>query len=240
MIRTNQEHRQAKRRAQPHERTAPCPSSALSPPLRSRPPPTAPSAGRRSSRVTTRRLRGPARQHHRRRTPRDPLEQAWVRDVVDLIWDAVRLRRLKAALLTACAADGMQKVLRRPGRARPASTGSPTALGRARAHGGRAGRADPRCGRARHRSRDGADAAPAHRRDRAHRPHGRLRRGAPRRHPARDRPAGAASSPPACAAPPRRRSRTPSSRWWRPRGPERGRGSRGAPCRSRRVSTSPP
>ena len=43
--------------------------------------------------------------------PADPLEQAWVRDVVDLIWEAVRLRRLKAALLTTCAGDGMQQVL---------------------------------------------------------------------------------------------------------------------------------
>jgi hypothetical protein len=43
--------------------------------------------------------------------PGDLLEEAWVRDVVDLIWEAVRLRRLKAALMTACADEGMQKVL---------------------------------------------------------------------------------------------------------------------------------
>lgn len=43
--------------------------------------------------------------------PGDLLEQAWVRDVGDLIWEAVRLRRLKAALMTGCADEGMQKLL---------------------------------------------------------------------------------------------------------------------------------
>lgn len=43
--------------------------------------------------------------------PADPLEQAWVRDVVDLIWEALRLRRLKAALLTSSAGKGLDKVL---------------------------------------------------------------------------------------------------------------------------------
>jgi hypothetical protein len=43
--------------------------------------------------------------------PGDVIEEAWVRDVVDLIWEAVRLRRLKAALLTACADRGLRDVL---------------------------------------------------------------------------------------------------------------------------------
>jgi hypothetical protein len=43
--------------------------------------------------------------------PRDVLEEAWVRDVVDLLWEAVRLRRFKAALMTACADEGLQKLL---------------------------------------------------------------------------------------------------------------------------------
>jgi hypothetical protein len=43
--------------------------------------------------------------------PGDFIEEAWVRDVVDLIWEAVRLRRLKAALLTACADRGLRDVL---------------------------------------------------------------------------------------------------------------------------------
>ncbi|HUI97343.1 MAG TPA: hypothetical protein VLX44_16420 [Xanthobacteraceae bacterium] len=43
--------------------------------------------------------------------PRDVVEEAWVRDVVNLVWEAARLRRLKAALMTACADQGMQKLL---------------------------------------------------------------------------------------------------------------------------------
>jgi hypothetical protein len=44
--------------------------------------------------------------------PTDLIEEAWVRDVVDLIFEAVRLRRLKAALMTACADEGLALVLR--------------------------------------------------------------------------------------------------------------------------------
>jgi hypothetical protein len=43
--------------------------------------------------------------------PRDVLEEGWVRDVVDLLWEATRLRRIKAALMTACADQGMQQLL---------------------------------------------------------------------------------------------------------------------------------
>ena len=43
--------------------------------------------------------------------PADILEEIWVRDVVDLVWDTVRLRRLKAGLMTSSADEGMQKVL---------------------------------------------------------------------------------------------------------------------------------
>lgn len=39
------------------------------------------------------------------------VEEAWVRDVVDLIWDAVRLRRLKAALMSSSANWGLNNVL---------------------------------------------------------------------------------------------------------------------------------
>jgi hypothetical protein len=49
------------------------------------------------------------------------LEEAWVRDVVDLIWDAVRLRRLKAALMTSEAAKGMHRVIARLDPERPSS-----------------------------------------------------------------------------------------------------------------------
>ena len=43
--------------------------------------------------------------------PAGILEEIWVRDVVDLVWDAVRLRRLKVGLMAASAHEGMQKVL---------------------------------------------------------------------------------------------------------------------------------
>jgi len=43
--------------------------------------------------------------------PADVIEEAWVRDVVDLIWEALRLRRLKAALMTVSANWGVNDVL---------------------------------------------------------------------------------------------------------------------------------
>jgi hypothetical protein len=44
--------------------------------------------------------------------PADVLEEMWVRDVVDLAWEALRLRRLKATLLSAAAHQGVVAVLR--------------------------------------------------------------------------------------------------------------------------------
>lgn len=43
--------------------------------------------------------------------PSDILEQIWVRDVVDLTWEVLRLRRLKAQFLTATAHEGLALVL---------------------------------------------------------------------------------------------------------------------------------
>jgi hypothetical protein len=43
--------------------------------------------------------------------PADVLEEMWVRDVVDLAWETLRLRRLKALLLTAAAPEGMVAAL---------------------------------------------------------------------------------------------------------------------------------
>ena len=43
--------------------------------------------------------------------PADIIEEIWVRDVVDLAWDILRLRRLKASLLAASANHGLFKVL---------------------------------------------------------------------------------------------------------------------------------
>jgi hypothetical protein len=42
----------------------------------------------------------------------DILEEIWVRDVVDLVWEALRLRRLKADLITANAHNGLERILK--------------------------------------------------------------------------------------------------------------------------------
>lgn len=45
-------------------------------------------------------------------TPADVLEEFWTREVVDHVWEAIRFRRLKASVMTACAGEGMYAVLR--------------------------------------------------------------------------------------------------------------------------------
>ena len=43
--------------------------------------------------------------------PKDILEEFWVRDVVDLSWEAVRLRRMKANVITAATGEALERVL---------------------------------------------------------------------------------------------------------------------------------
>jgi len=43
--------------------------------------------------------------------PANVIEEIWARDVADLTWDVVRLRRLKAGLFTIGASDGMGQIL---------------------------------------------------------------------------------------------------------------------------------
>lgn len=43
--------------------------------------------------------------------PKDILEEFWVRDVVDLLWETLRLRRMKASLVTAATRDALAEVL---------------------------------------------------------------------------------------------------------------------------------
>jgi hypothetical protein len=43
--------------------------------------------------------------------PTDIIEDIWVRDIVDLTWEAFRLRRLKASLLKVAAYKGLQTIL---------------------------------------------------------------------------------------------------------------------------------
>ena len=44
--------------------------------------------------------------------PRDMLEEIWVRDIVDRLWEILRLRRLKAKAMQALAHEGLAKLLR--------------------------------------------------------------------------------------------------------------------------------
>jgi hypothetical protein len=43
--------------------------------------------------------------------PADILEEIWVRDIVDLVWEVFRLRRLKANVITAVAHEGVERIL---------------------------------------------------------------------------------------------------------------------------------
>ena len=43
--------------------------------------------------------------------PADIFEEIWVRDIVDLVWEAFRLRRLKANLMTTVAHKGLRQIL---------------------------------------------------------------------------------------------------------------------------------
>ena len=42
--------------------------------------------------------------------PKDIIEEIWVHDVVDLVWEILRLRRLKVALLSSSAGRGLNKL----------------------------------------------------------------------------------------------------------------------------------
>jgi hypothetical protein len=43
--------------------------------------------------------------------PKDILEEIWVRDVVDLLWETLRLRRMKASLITVATRDALAEIL---------------------------------------------------------------------------------------------------------------------------------
>lgn len=45
--------------------------------------------------------------------PKDSIEYLWVRDVIDLTWEIQRLRRLKSSYLSACAPEGLTRLLER-------------------------------------------------------------------------------------------------------------------------------
>ena len=43
-------------------------------------------------------------------SPKDIIEEIWVHDIVDLVWEILRLRRLKAALLSSSVGHGLRKL----------------------------------------------------------------------------------------------------------------------------------
>ena len=43
--------------------------------------------------------------------PAEIFEEIWIRDIVDLVWEAFRLRRLKANLMTVVAYQGLERIL---------------------------------------------------------------------------------------------------------------------------------
>jgi hypothetical protein len=56
--------------------------------------------------------------HHRIRqtvAPSDVIEEIWVRDLVDLTWETLRLRRLKAKFMDAASSKGIEHVLENSG-----------------------------------------------------------------------------------------------------------------------------
>jgi len=55
--------------------------------------------------------------------PADIIEEIWLRDVADLVWEILRLRRMKANLLSACAYEGMADVLDTIGAEQPLMAG---------------------------------------------------------------------------------------------------------------------
>jgi hypothetical protein len=44
--------------------------------------------------------------------PKDAIDEIWVRDIVDLLWETMRLRRLKAKLMQSAAYEGLEELLR--------------------------------------------------------------------------------------------------------------------------------
>jgi hypothetical protein len=44
--------------------------------------------------------------------PQDPLEEIWIRDIVDLVWETFRLRRARATLITDTTRDFLEEKLK--------------------------------------------------------------------------------------------------------------------------------
>ena len=118
----------------------------------------------------------------------DIIEEFWVRDMVDLVWEALRLRRLKVEFASFVHCSGFAASAGPARRLRGARSTYQILVRprRERLEGGRnvTGTSGPDDG-----SRHGRDTLRKARRRRAHRPHDRERGGAPACGFARDRPA---------------------------------------------------
>src|SRR6516225_5762374 len=68
------------------------------------PPPLLPGESEANYRALYQRVRGAIE-------PADLIEELWVRDITDLFWETLRLRRLKAKLMTAAAYQGVAGLL---------------------------------------------------------------------------------------------------------------------------------
>jgi hypothetical protein len=71
--------------------------------------------------------------------PADFVEEIWVRNVVDLVWESVRLRRLKSQLLHAAAHEGLERLLPASELTRKWAWGDEKAMGKVERLLGRAG-----------------------------------------------------------------------------------------------------
>jgi hypothetical protein len=72
--------------------------------------------------------------------PRDAIEDLLIRDVIDLSWEVLRLRRVKSSILKASMADGIKKVLNDLGEGRGQHYGYTEALGQSWAAGDKSAR----------------------------------------------------------------------------------------------------
>jgi len=95
--------------------------------MRQRSGPPAPAMGRRPEREYLDSLLGPppllegedATAYHKLKIsifsavkPEDAIDEMWVRDILDLLWETTRLRRLKAKLMHVAAHEGLENILR--------------------------------------------------------------------------------------------------------------------------------
>ena len=158
--------------------------------------------------------------------PRDAIEELLLRDVIDLTWEILRLRRLKAGLLRASMSAGVSQVLETVGYPYFQSERLSSGLGGGSGEGAQAGRRRSRRRRAFDSGGDGEDVREQDRGLRADRPDAGERGGAAKQRAARNRPASGGGG----------RRRAPGDRRSRGCRIQRGRGGRSG-RRARRLTS---